>query len=145
MDDENKNDLTVIFTKEVVSSSTVHMNVDQEYISITKDKLKNILNDFEAAIIATQRIGTYTGIVLTLLLALVTSSTKNFFGFSAETWSAIFILLLIYFACRLLLSIMVSIQKRKDRNVDEICRRVMRVQQEKETSFFGKLLKKFHP
>ena len=98
MDEVNKYTINKEILEKAFDDSSIHANIAQDYIYVTRDKLNLILQDFKEAIAATQRIGTYMGIVLTILLALVTSSTKNFLWFSAETWYAIFILLLIYFS-----------------------------------------------
>lgn len=144
MDEVNKYTINKEILEKAFDDSSIHANIAQDYIYVTRDKLNLILQDFKEAIAATQRIGTYMGIVLTILLALVTSSTKNFLWFSAETWYAIFILLLIYFSYRLLSSVITSVRKRKNRNIDDVCCRAMGIKQEKTTSFFQKLLEKFH-
>ena len=144
MDEVNKYTINKEILEKAFDDSSIHANIAQDYIYVTRDKLNLILQDFKEAIAATQRIGTYMGIVLTILLALVTSSTKNFLWFSAETWYAIFILLLIYFSYRLIASVITSVRKRKNRNIDEVCCRAMGIKQEKTISFFQKLLEKFH-
>ena len=144
MDEVNKYTINKEILEKEFDDSSIHANIAQDYIYVTRDKLNLILQDFKEAIAATQRIGTYMGIVLTILLALVTSSTKNFLWFSAETWYAIFILLLIYFSYRLIASVITSVRKRKNRNIDEVCCRAMGIKQEKTISFFQKLLEKFH-
>ena len=144
MDEVNKYTINKEILEKAFDDRSIHANIAQDYIYVTRDKLNLILQDFKEAIAATQRIGTYMGIVLTILLALVTSSTKNFLWFSAETWYAIFILLLIYFSYRLIASVITSVRKRKNRNIDEVCCRAMGIKQEKTISFFQKLLEKFH-
>jgi len=144
MDEVNKYTINKEILEKAFDDSSIHANIAQDYIYVTRDKLNLILQDFKEAIAATQRIGTYMGIVLTILLALVTSSTKNFLWFSAETWYAIFILLLIYFSYRLIASVITSVRKRKNRNIDEVCCRAMGIKQEKTISFFQKPLEKFH-
>ena len=118
MDEVNKYTINKEILEKAFDDSSIHANIAQDYIYVTRDKLNLILQDFKEAIAATQRIGTYMGIVLTILLALVTSSTKNFLWFSAETWYAIFI--------------------------HEVCCRAMGIKQEKTISFFQKPLEKFH-
>lgn len=144
MDEVNKYTINKEILEKAFDDSSIHANIAQDYIYVTRDKLNLILQDFKEAIAATQRIGTYMGIVLTILLALVTSSTKNFLWFSAETWYAIFILLLIYFSYRLIASVITSVRKRKNRNIDEVCCRAMGIKQKKTISFFQKPLEKFH-
>lgn len=65
-------------------------NVGQTYITITEDKLENILLKNDKALKAKYSWTTPLGLFVTCLLTSLTAQFKNTIGISSEVWSAIF-------------------------------------------------------
>ena len=75
-----------------IDVSEIHSNVDQEIIEITSDKLKIILSNHIATLASRKEWQTPISILLTIIIVLCSSDFKEFLGFSADTWSAVFIM-----------------------------------------------------
>ena len=110
---------------EMAKQTTIHSNLKQDIICTTKDKLHLSLQSFQGAIEAKQKVATYGGIALSLLLTLVTSSTNDMFGLSADVWRAIFCVLFVISAIATIRSSIAVFKTSKDRDIDEICRKIM--------------------
>lgn len=67
-------------------------NVDQTVISITEDKLENILLKNEKVMKAKMSWTTPLGLCLTCIVTLITNSFKDIMGLKPEYWFAIFLL-----------------------------------------------------
>lgn len=67
-------------------------NLDQTIISITEDKLKNILLENDIVLKTKMSWTTPLGLFLTCFITLVTSSFRDTLGFSAAVWTAFFLL-----------------------------------------------------
>ncbi|MBQ4798105.1 hypothetical protein J8L73_02945 [Pseudoalteromonas sp. MMG006] len=80
--------------QETVEVTDVHSNLSQEVIKITTDKLKLILKDYLVSMEKKKEWIAPLGIVLTLLVVLITTTFQKAY-FSADTWKAIFIILLV--------------------------------------------------
>jgi len=70
----------------------VHRNVSQEIIEITSDKLEIILNDFIKSVKDSRDWQVPLGIFMTIILVLCTTSFKDAFGLTKDTWNAIFVI-----------------------------------------------------
>ena len=70
-------------------------NVSSDIIRITEDKLRLKVADFEKSVVHCYDWVGSVGIVITIALALLTTDFKDRFGLKAETWNAIFFIILI--------------------------------------------------
>lgn len=70
-------------------------NVSSDIIRITEDKLRLKLADYERSVANSSDWVGAVGIVATVILSLITTDFKDRFGMKAETWSAVFIIVLI--------------------------------------------------
>lgn len=111
--------------EEMAKQTTIHSNLKQDIFYTTKDKLHLSLQDFQAAVEAKQKVTTWAGIALSLLLSLVTSSTKDIFWLSADTWRAILILLFIVSIIATARSIVTLVKTHTDRDIETICDKIM--------------------
>jgi len=75
-----------------VDVNAVHSNVEQEVIEITSDKLKIILSCHVDSLASRKEWHTPLSMLLTIIVVLCTTTFKPFAGFSADTWSAVFII-----------------------------------------------------
>lgn len=82
------------------SSDTRYVNTQQGIIEITEDRLELNIRDYETMIKRSDRWQTPLGIAVTLAVAMATADFKSCFGFSADTITAIFaVVLIISSAC----------------------------------------------
>ena len=110
---------------DMTSQMTVHSNLRQDIICTTKDKLQLSLQSFQSAIEAKQEIFTYGGIFLSLLITQITSSAKDAFGLTAEVWNAIIIVALFLSGIATACSLVKFLSIAKNRDIDEICKKIM--------------------
>lgn len=110
---------------EMAKQTTVYTNLKQDIVCTTKDKLQLALQDYQEALKAKQKIGTYGGVFLSLLLSVVTSTPQDFLKVSADIWSAIFLLGLFISGCITLVSIAKYYKIREDSNIDFMCQKIM--------------------
>lgn len=108
-----------------LSESDVYDNSKQKIIIISKDGLKLNLIEFKDSVEAKYMAVTSGGIAITLLVAIVTSSAKDIFGISAETWTAMFILAFILSAVITLYCVAKAVFSRKNRNIEKVCQKMM--------------------
>lgn len=108
-----------------LAESTIHDNTKQVVVILTKDRLKLELRDFRDSIEAKYQAVTFGGIAITLLIAIVTSSTKDIFGLPAAVWSAMFILACIVSSLITLCCIIKSVLSRKNRNMEQVCKKII--------------------
>lgn len=110
---------------EMAKQTTIHSNLKQDIVCTTKDKLQLSLQNFRDAVDAKQKVATYGGVAISLLLSLVTSSPKDVFGLSSDVWRAIFIVCLILSALATIYSIITLFKTKKDRDIETMCQRIM--------------------
>ena len=79
-------------SKEMVVSSTAHVNVGQDVIATTEDRIRLCLYKHERGLAARDGWVAPVSLVVTILLVLVTSDFHNFAGLSKETWQAVFLI-----------------------------------------------------
>ncbi|WP_027159479.1 hypothetical protein [Methylobacter luteus] len=79
---------------ETVEVTYVHSNLSQEVIKITTDKLKLILKDHLHLMERKKEWIAPLGIVITLVVVLTTTTFQEAY-FSADTWKAIFVIILV--------------------------------------------------
>lgn len=118
---------TVVFNpqEEIAKQATLYTNLKQDVFCSTKDKLLLMLRNFRDAVECKQQVATYGSSVLTLLITLVTSDTKAVLGLSAEVWKAAFVIALIICIVLTIRSGWQVFKTRKDRNIDDICTKIM--------------------
>lgn len=87
--------------------SNIYDHTKSELLQITTDKLKLKLKEYESSLKHKNRIISSIGQILAILLVFATSNFREFLGFSADTWQAVFIvilgLLVILFLCSLIM------------------------------------------
>lgn len=110
---------------EMTKQTTIHTNLKQEIVCTTKDKMKLTLQEYRDAVEARQKVVTWGGITLSLLLALVTSSPKDAFGLTAEVWNAIFIVVFFFGAVSTVISFVKLASTHKKRDIDVVCQEIM--------------------
>ena len=78
------------------------LNVGQNTIEITEDKLRNILRDYTDVLAGKEPLLSVFGNLVTLIIAFVTSQPKDFL-LSSDTWRTIFIIasvvVFVWFVC----------------------------------------------
>jgi uncharacterized membrane protein YqjE len=74
----------------MVNVSEVHLNVSQEVIITTEDKLKLCLSQYLEKMEVKNSWIAPLGVLLTIIVTIITSTFKEI-GLSADTWKAIFI------------------------------------------------------
>ncbi|MFA6284892.1 MAG: hypothetical protein WCT30_02530 [Desulfurivibrionaceae bacterium] len=83
----------------VVEVTDIHENTSQEIIRITVDRLKLVLVEHKNGFERRKEWHTPLGLLLTIVLAFITSTFKDALGFKADTWCAFFLIgLLLSFA-----------------------------------------------
>lgn len=110
---------------DVLKGDTIHNNTNQDVIMVTKDRLELRLRDFRESAANKYKAVSFGGIAITLLVAIVTSSTNDILGISAEVWSAIFIVAEILSLFLTICSGIIAFRTRKDRDLEEVCRKIM--------------------
>jgi hypothetical protein len=79
--------------RELSKKVTVYTNLDHDIVVTTSDKIKLVLIDTKDVFISRRIWVTPMSILLTLIVALITTEFKqNIFGISADNWEGIFIL-----------------------------------------------------
>lgn len=81
------------FTRPI--SGTVYLNTSREFIMIDANSLLVHLYEYTDAIQKKGDCISYAVSLFTIILALVTADFHDFFGFPAQTWQAVFIVLLL--------------------------------------------------
>jgi hypothetical protein len=76
----------------LINVSEVHLNVSQEVIITTEDKIRICLSEHLKQMEKKRGWIAPSGILIAIVVALVTSTFKDKFGLDAATWRAIFIL-----------------------------------------------------
>jgi nitrogen regulatory protein PII-like uncharacterized protein len=105
----------------------VHLNVGQNLIVITEDKLRLCLSESLKKIERKYSWVAPTGVFLTILLSLITADFKNL-GLSADTWKAVFIIAAILSLAWLVYSI---IQSTKAETIDNVVEKIKKEPREK--------------
>lgn len=96
MNNEEKNPQQVnisidSISPQLVNVSEVHLNVDQEVIITTEDKIRICLSDYMKKMEKKRGWITPLAIFITIIIAFSTSTFKDI-GLDASTWRAIFII-----------------------------------------------------
>ncbi|MFI2819284.1 hypothetical protein [Vreelandella piezotolerans] len=99
----------------------VHSNLTAEVIEITSEKLELILREHLDCLAKENEWHAPLGILVTIILVILTTSFKQAFGLSADTWSAIFVICAALSAFWLLKAIRV---RRKSLSVNELLNKV---------------------
>jgi hypothetical protein len=105
----------------LVQSSRVHLNVGQDVIVVTEDRLRLCLRDHLDALATRRTWLTPLSLVITIGVVLVSSSFKDFL-FSASTWEAVFIIGLAVCGLWLIVSCIKALRTRV--NLDLTVRRI---------------------
>lgn len=106
----------------LVKVSEVHLNVSQEVIITTEDKVRLCLRDHMELLSKKGRWITPVSLFLTLLLVFATTNFHDKFIFSASTWQAVFVICLAITFIWSLTSIFSALKAKKtiDDLIDEI-------------------------
>lgn len=75
-----------------VPVTETHENTAQEVIKITVDRARLVLFQHKDALEAKRAWVAPLGLVITIILVFITSNFKEFFGFKADTWAAVFLI-----------------------------------------------------
>ena len=121
----SKNSAVINPQLEMAKQTTIHSNLRQEIICTTKDKMNLAIQGYRDAIEAKQKVATWGGVSLSLLLSLVTASTRDVLGFTAEEWKAIFVIALILSVIAMGNALIRLWKTRKERSIDTLCQRIM--------------------
>lgn len=120
------------FSTKLNPNDKLYTNVNQEYIYITKDKLKLALIESEKSLMDKKSWIAPFGIFVSTLIAILTADFKDLWFLSKDVWMAIFILIC---GVSCVLSIIKGIQafsNRKDGNIDSIIQNIIREQNNKD-------------
>jgi hypothetical protein len=79
----------------VVEVTDVHKNTSQEIVEITVDKLMLVLHQHKQDVDRRNEWQTPLGLVIAILATFITAQFKAALGFSADTWAAVYVILLI--------------------------------------------------
>lgn len=82
-------------SEQIVQQTKLHLNLDQDAIVITEDRVRLILLGHLSNLEAKRRWHTPSGILLALATTFATTTFQDAFGLSSATWRAIFVLLTI--------------------------------------------------
>lgn len=85
--------ITGALGEQIVQQTKLHLNLDQDAIVITEDRVRLILFGYLANLEAKRRWQTPAGILLALATTFATTTFQDAFGLSAATWQAMFVLL----------------------------------------------------
>jgi hypothetical protein len=94
--------------KQVIEVTDIHENTSQEVIRITVDRLRLVLVEHKDGFERKKEWHTPLGMFVTLILVFITSSFKSALGFTADTWAAVFLILLAVSAAWLIRSAIVA-------------------------------------
>ena len=90
MTDTTSKIVTDALASQIVQNTTLHLNLSQDAIVITEDKVRLILIEHLGRMEARKDWLAPGGVLLTLILTFVTTSFKDFV-FKAAVWQAIFV------------------------------------------------------
>lgn len=105
-----KNQIKTVIDQE---GSTVSANITESYIFTTRDKVRILYDEYSQALKGSAGIGSYLGMIITLIITLCTCDFKGFLFFDATTMRSIVVCLLILFIFLTGKSIYKRIQNRK--------------------------------
>lgn len=78
-------------SKELLEKSKIHSNVSQNVIITTEDKIELCLRDYQEELRRQRDWIAPTGILLTILAALVTTEFKDFLSIPGQSWQILFL------------------------------------------------------
>ena len=104
-------------------SLTVYKNISQDVAVISVDKLELILNDYDNRMKKNKNWQELLAYIISLLLAMLTSSFKDTFGVHKEYWTALFCMILIVSLILLLITSVNSYKNRKY-NIKSVINRI---------------------
>ncbi len=111
--------------RELSKKVTVYTNLDHDIVVTTSDKIKLVLIDTKDVFISRRIWVTPMSILLTLIVALITTEFKqNIFGISADNWEGIFILSSLICSIWLINSIYIANKNKNKGGIDEVVERL---------------------
>lgn len=130
--------------KKLVSDSKVYTNLGQEFIVTTEDKIRIKLDCHLNKIALKKDWITPVGIFLTVLLTLLTTEFKKFY-FSADTWTAVFLIIEIITGIWSLVSIIKALRTEitVDHLINEIKKGSLNSEKNKENNNYNILLESY--
>jgi hypothetical protein len=90
---------------QIIQKATVYLNLSQDYIVITEDKVKLCLIEHLSRMESRKSWIAPLGIVLTLLITFATTTFRDYAGLKAAAWQAIFIVATVLSVAWLLLTV----------------------------------------
>lgn len=113
------------FIIDIKENDKLYQNTDQELILTTKDKLKIVLMESEKSIGEKKSWIAPLGVFLSTLIALVSSTFKEWI-FSADVWCAIFFIVCAISGIFALIYGIKAIKNRKLGNIDSIIENIIK-------------------
>ena len=110
---------------EMGNQSQLFINLHQDIICTTKDKLQLSLQRFQAAQEIKSTVSACASLALTFLLTITTSTPTDALGLPASVWNAVFLIALAVSAIGTLLGLFRLFRTKKDRDIETFCDNIM--------------------
>lgn len=107
--------------------SEAHENIQTELITITKDKLENILLKYLNKLDLKKAWITPFSVFVSLLVALLTADFKEFLNISKELWRAIFLISCIITFVLAVFLIIKALKNKENTSIDSLMNRISAV------------------
>ncbi len=120
----NPNTVTYNTTDDKKFISDLHENIQTELITITKDKLENILLKYLNKLDLRKAWITPFSVFLSLIIALLTADFKEFLGLPKELWHALFIISCFFSFVLLIILGIKAFKNRKDTSVESLMNKI---------------------
>lgn len=120
MDNQNSINLGEELSKKVI----VYKNISPEIVVVDLAKLKSFIRDHDEAIKKASDWISILALLVSLVLANITSEFKMKWGLSPDTWKAIFVLCAIASALWLITVIINRLSTRKTRSIDYLIKQI---------------------
>jgi hypothetical protein len=117
-------DTRIDISQAVVQGSRVSVNVGQDFIATTRDKLELALIRYEQGLRARGEWIAPLGILLALLPSLLGAQFSDFLGFRKEVWQALYVVGAVLSAVWLFLSLVRLYRSRSERGIEAIIQRL---------------------
>ena len=110
---------------EMGNQSQLFINLHQDIICTTKDKLQLSLQRFQAAQEIKSTVSACASLALTFLLTITTSTPTDALGLPASVWNAVFLIALAVSGIGTLLGLFRLFRTQKDRDIETFCDNIM--------------------
>jgi hypothetical protein len=133
----NEQGLSVDFSDELSKNLTIHKNFKQEIIITTADKIKLVLINTREILTSQRDWWTPFGLLISCVTTLCTADFKDAFGGTKEYWQAMFVLLTIFSAVWLLITIFKLIKNRGQDDLNKIIEQIKLKSQTEKNAIHG--------